>query len=136
MKRFAACLLLVACSLRSSLAADSIVVFNEIHYHPVTNEIANEWVELHNQMAIDIDLSAWSLTGSIGFTFAEGTIIPAGGYLVIASDPPTLRSNAAIAITNVVGPFTGQLNNSSGKIRLRDRNDIIMYDIAYRDGGN
>src|SRR6267378_4391261 len=81
MKRFAACLLLVACSLRSSLAADSIVVFNEIHYHPATNEAANEWVELHNQMAVDIDLSAWSIQGGIGYTFPENTIIPAGGNL-------------------------------------------------------
>src|SRR5438034_5662697 len=119
MKRVVTWLLLVSGGMRGALAADSIVVFNEIHYHPATNETANEWVELHNQMAIDIDLSAWLLTGSIGFTFAEGTIIPGHGYLVIASDPGTLRTNAGI--TNVVGPFTGQLNNSSGTVRLRDR---------------
>src|SRR3954465_7585347 len=90
-------------------AVDSIVVFNEIHYHPVTNETANEWIELHNQMAIDIDLSAWSLEGGIQYTFAEGTIIPGGGYLVIASNPSALR--AASGVANVVGPFTGRLNN-------------------------
>src|SRR5436309_8120092 len=104
--------LLLACAASSVFGVDSIVVFNEIHYHPVTNETANEWVELHNQMAVDIDLSAWSLTGSIGFTFVEGTIIPGGGYLVIASDPGTIRTNAGIM--NVLGPFTGRLNNSSG----------------------
>src|SRR5262245_17493780 len=33
--------------------ADSVVVFNEIMYHPLTNEPAFEWVELQNQHAVD-----------------------------------------------------------------------------------
>ena len=64
MKRFAAWLLWLLIPVSGAVAADSIVVFNEIQYHAATNEAANEWVELHNQMAIDIDLSAWSLTGA------------------------------------------------------------------------
>jgi hypothetical protein len=114
-------------------AADSVVVFNEIHYHPATNEAATEWIELHNQMAIDVDLSAWRITGSVEFTFAEGTIIPGGGYLVIASDPTALQTDTGV--TNVVGPFTDRLNNSGGTIRLRDRNDRLMDELEYRDGG-
>src|SRR5688572_32750612 len=31
--------------------ADSIVVFNEVMYHPAANEPTLEWVELHNQNA-------------------------------------------------------------------------------------
>ena len=70
MKRIPATLLLSFALACPALAADSVVVFNEVHYHPVTNEAASEWVELHNQMAIDIDLSAWELTGDIAYTFA------------------------------------------------------------------
>lgn len=117
----------------SALGADSVVVFNEIHYHPATNEAVNEWVELHNQMAIDIDLSAWFITGTIGFTFAEGTIIPGGEYLVIARDPAALQAYSGL--TNVLGPFAGRLNNSSGVLRLRDRNNRLMDELEYRDGG-
>src|SRR3989442_108782 len=133
MKRFAAWLLWLLIPVSGAVAADSIVVFNEIHYHPTTNEAANEWIELHNQMAIDVDLSTWAITGSIGFSFAEGTIIPAGGYLVIASDPAALQAGAGI--TNVLGPFTGRLNNSSGVLRLVDRNNRLMDEIEYQDGG-
>ena len=132
MKPFTASLLLLI-GLLSGRAADSIVVFNEIHYHPATNEAANEWIELHNQMAIDIDLSAWSITGNIGFIFAEGTIIPGGGYFVVASDPAALQTSTGI--TNVLGPFTGRLNNASGTVRLRDRNDRLMDEMQYQDGG-
>src|SRR5206468_10125176 len=53
--------------------------------------------------------------------------------LVIASDPAALQ--LAAGITNVLGPFSGRLNNSSGTLRLRDRNDRLMDQLEYRDGG-
>ena len=133
MKRFVPLLLVLSLPFRPALAVDSVVVFNEIHYHPVTDEALNEWVELHNQMAIDIDLSEWSLEGAVDFTFAEGTIIPGGGYLVIAANPAALQT--AKGIGNVVGPFSGRLNNGTGRLELRDRNDRLMEEIEYRDGG-
>ena len=42
--------------------ADSVVVFNEIMYHPAVNEPGLEWVELHNENSVDVDLSGWRLT--------------------------------------------------------------------------
>src|SRR5215211_7359443 len=47
---------------QNAAQADSVVVFNEIMYHPATDEPALEWVELHNQNAVDVDLSDWRLT--------------------------------------------------------------------------
>ena len=52
--------------------SDSVVVFNEIMYHPAGNESQMEWIELHNQMAVDIDLSDWSIAG--GIDFRDGAI--------------------------------------------------------------
>jgi hypothetical protein len=69
-----------------------VVVFNEIMYHPLTNESVLEWVELYNQMAVDVDMSGWSLAGSVSFTFPEETVIPAGGYLVVAASPADLMA--------------------------------------------
>ena len=133
MKRLILLLALLAFGLPSSKAVDSVVVFNEIHYHPPLDEALNEWVELHNQMAIDIDLSEWSLEGAVDFTFPEGTIIPGGGYLVIAANPTALQTQTGIR--NVVGPFSGRLNNGTGQLELRDRNDRLMDEIEYRDEG-
>src|SRR5512137_2883268 len=90
--------------------ADSTVVFNEIMYHPLTNEAAFEWVELHNQMAVDMDLSGWSLDSSVHFTFPEGSVMPGKGYLVVAVNPAALM--AATGLTNVFGPFSGRLSNN------------------------
>src|SRR6267143_695704 len=92
--------------LATRLRADSTVVFNEIMYHPSSNETQMEWVELYNQMAVDMDLSGWFLTNGMSFVFPEGTIIQGGGHLVVASSPATLT--AVTGATNVVGPFSGR----------------------------
>ena len=89
--------LLVLCSIGPLLAgSDSVVVFNEIHYHPAQAD-ESEWIELHNQMSVDIDLSRWTLTGGIEFGFPEGTIIPGQGYLLVAANPDQ--------VADALGPF-------------------------------
>ncbi len=115
------------------MAADSVVVFNEIHYHPSAADVAGEWIELHNQMTVDVDLSAWRVAGEVEFHFAEGTLIPGRGYLVVASDAVALR--AATGVGNVVGPWQGRLSNAAGRLELRDRNDRLMDGVDYRDSG-
>jgi len=112
--------------------ADSTVVFNEIHYHPTDPEARLEWVELHNQMAVNMDLSGWSLSGGIDYRFAEGTVLPGGAQLVVAADPSALRS---LGITNVVGPFEGRLSNSGERVELRNNNHRRMDVIAYGTDG-
>ena len=61
-------------------AIDSTTVINEVMYHPALPGGA-EWIELHNQMAVNMDLSEWQMTGGVNFTFPAGTVIKAGGYL-------------------------------------------------------
>jgi hypothetical protein len=77
-----AVVLVAACA--CGLHADSVVSFNEIMYHPPLNEAASEWLELRNQMSVDIDLSGWVLTGGVNYVFAEGTIAAGRGYVVVA----------------------------------------------------
>jgi hypothetical protein len=33
-------------------------------------------------MALDMDLSGWSIEGGVSFTFPEGSVVPAGAYVV------------------------------------------------------
>ncbi len=109
--------------------ADSVVVFNEVMYHPVVNEPELEWVELHNQNAVDVDLSGWRLSDGVDYVFPNGTIIKGRGYLAIAISPATLT--VASGATNVVGPFTGRLSNSGEEIELHDNNDRLMDTVNY-----
>ena len=109
--------------------ADSVVVFNEIHYHPATNEALLEWVELQNQHTVDIDMSGWSLQGGIRFVFPEGTVVRGGGYLVVAASPETLLATDTNLL--VVGPFAGRLGNSGDHLELRNNSARLMDEVSY-----
>jgi hypothetical protein len=116
------------------LSVDSVVTFNEVMYHPATNEAALEWVELHNQMAVNVELSAWSLRGGVRYDFPEGTVIPGGGYVVIAANPPVLE--AATGFSGALGPFSNRLSNAGESLTLRNHGGRLMDRFAYRDGGD
>ena len=113
---------------------DSTVVFNEVMYHPPQNEQALEWVELHNQMAVDMDLSGWSIGGGTSFDFPEGTIIRGGGYLVVASSPADLQAQTGYAAA--LGPLVGRLDNAGERLNLRNNNGRLMDRLEYNDAGD
>ena len=116
-------------TLSSSALADSVVVFNEIMYHPTSgSEASLEWVELHNQNAVDVDLTGWSLNGGIQYVFPTGTRIKGRGYLVVASNPTAL---AAEGPTDALGPFNGHLGNTGERLELWEGNNRVMDSVKY-----
>ncbi|MFV2069934.1 MAG: lamin tail domain-containing protein, partial [Pirellulales bacterium] len=120
-------------SLEPRLALDSTVVFSEVMYNPAGADGTREWLELHNQMAVNMDISGWQLDGGVTFSFAEGTIVPGGGYLVIAADPAALE--ASTGLTDVMGPFLGRLSNGGERLELLNNNDRVMNRLDYGDDG-
>jgi len=111
--------------------ADSVLVFNEIMYHPATNEAALDWIELHNQLAVNLDVSEWGLQRGVDYSFPVGTVVEAGEYLVIASSPETLETVAGIS--NVYGPFSGRLSNGGETLELINNTDRVMDSVKYGD---
>ncbi|MEX0641925.1 MAG: lamin tail domain-containing protein, partial [Pirellulales bacterium] len=111
--------------LEPRVVLDSTVTFNEIMYHPANDDPGLEWVELHNQLAVNMDLSGWQIRGGVDYDFAPGTILPGGGFLVVAANPANVAGS--------LGPFTGRLDNGSDELRLRDKNDRIMDLVDYQD---
>ena len=115
-----AALLAAITSISSVSARDSVVVFNEVNYHPQGDDTSVEYVEVYNQLAVDVDLSNWRIDGDIAFDFPEGTVIGGREYLVIAKDPGALE--AATGIDSALGPFSGFLSNSGNPIVLYKNN--------------
>ena len=115
------------------LRADSTVVFNEIMYHPAASEAQLEWFELHNQMAVDMDISDWFLSAGVFYRFPEGTIVPGGGYLVVAISPGALEQSTGYP--GALGPYVGRLDNSGERLELSNNNGRVMDRLRYRVGG-
>lgn len=109
---------------------DTVVVINEIQYHPPTAGEEGEWLELHNQQGVNVDISGWRLSGAVDFTFPAATIIQGGGFLVVARNP------ALSGVPGAMGPWTGALDNRGETLRLRDNNDRIMDEVTYGDKGD
>jgi len=116
------------------LLADAVIVFNEVMYHPATNEMKLEWVELHNQLAVDVDISDWTITGGINYTFPSNSIISGRGYVVIAISPADLA--ASTGLNNIRGPFTGRLGNNGDTLRLRNNSQRILDEVTYGAGAD
>ncbi len=124
-------LVLLACLLapvRALPPNDAVIAFNEIHYNPPGTGDAGEWIELFNMMSVNVDLSDWRIAGGVDYAFAAGTVIPAGGYLVVAKTPGS--------IAGALGPFTGTLSNSSATLRLLDNSGRAMDEVTYADHGD
>ena len=100
---------------RAMASADSVVVFNEVQYHPAAEGV--EWIELRNLMGVRVDLSGWKLAGGIELLFEEGTVMDSHGLLLVAADP----QHADLKGQNVhPRAFTGRLNNGGESIRLEN----------------
>lgn len=134
-----ACLALAAIGLAGGAehftqAAPTDIVINEILYHPDAANLGDEFLELYNRGTTPVDVSGWVLTTAVNFTFPAGTVMPAGSFLVVARDAAAARS--FYHITNVVGSYTGKLDNAGETINLWDNGtpraliDTVAYDDA------
>lgn len=116
-----------------AFAADSVVVFNEIQYHPADESIQTEWIEFRNLMGVDVDLSRWSISDGVELIFPEGTIISGHGILVVAANPNAKEIAGSSVLST---PFVGRLNNNGETLTLRNNNDRIMDRVSYKDSGD
>ncbi|MFT5409051.1 MAG: hypothetical protein ACI9NC_001772, partial [Verrucomicrobiales bacterium] len=112
--------------------ADSILVFNELHYNPADDLADTEWIEFHNLNGVNVDVSGWRLRGGVDFDFPEGTVVDGHGFLLVAANP----ANAKLAGKGALGPFVGSLNNGGEIVRIENRDGRTMNSLSYGDSGD
>lgn len=128
------------------------VVLHELYYHPITEDEDQEFVELFNRSGESVDLTGWRLRGGISFNFPSGTLLPPGGYLVVARNAALLRSiHTNLPANLILGDYSGRLSNRRDVVRLQMPDDLIstnqagvvvtnkiyitIDEVDYRDGG-
>ncbi len=119
------------------------IVINEIMYHPLSGYEDEQYIELFNRGDTAVDVGYWRLTDGVEFMIPGGTVIPAGGYLVIAADSEKLCARyPQLDASNTVGNFSGRLSFSGERLVLsRPDNpglpfqDFVLVDeVTYSDG--
>jgi hypothetical protein len=129
---FPALFLAFACA-----SAPGQVLINEIMYHPlpaVPEDPAKEWLELYNAGTNAVDLTGWRFSKGVGFTFTN-TVLPAGGYLVVAANRAAFATNYP-GVTNVVGDWTGKLRDSADTVELADALGQTVNRVSYANEGD
>jgi hypothetical protein len=126
------------------------IVINEIMYHHATWDERYEYIELYNRGTETVLLAGWAFTDGISYTFEAGTEIAPGSYIVVAKDPNFIAGvyNNLTVGSNLVGPYTGSLDDHSDHIRLsypyKDVDslsgnvEVLMItadEVTYYDGG-
>ena len=118
----------------SDLPQDHVLI-NEIMFHPAVPNAS--FIELFNTSATStFDLSNWRLDGA-DFSFAPGTLIAAGDFVLIAKDRATFATTYGNSIP-LAGEFNGQLRNGGETLRLVKpgaipAEDVVIDEVTYSD---
>lgn len=122
-------------------SADTGILIHEIMYHPGHNEltfepepVALEYIELYNAGTTAVNLGGWRLVDGVDFQMPADTFIGANDTFVIAADAARF-AQAYPAVANVVGGWTGKLNNQGETITLVNAIGTVIDTVAYSDEG-
>jgi Lamin Tail Domain/Bacterial Ig domain/Secretion system C-terminal sorting domain len=110
-------------------AIKSQVVITEIMYNPPNPGTDTlEYIELYNNSNATVDLSGWTFSKGVTLTFAQGTSLPAKGYIVACFNPAYLEARFQGVAT---AAYTGGLSNGGEAIELKDASGNIIDDVTY-----
>ena len=106
------------------------VVINEIAWMGTVESTDNEWIELYNNSAADIELTGCTLAALDGTPTINlaGTISAGGYFLLERTDDDTVSSITADQI------YTGAMGNSGEQLELKDSGGVIIDTINQGSG--
>ncbi|UCE58163.1 MAG: DNRLRE domain-containing protein [Phycisphaerales bacterium] len=121
------------------------IVINEIHYHPADTAVGVgedpedlQFLELYNGDASTADLSDWSISDGVDFTFPEGTTLDPGAYLLVVKDAVFLQATiGTIPVgVQVLQWVDGNLRNSGERLAISDSLGNVIDEVTFDDGGS
>ncbi len=120
------------------------LVINEIHYHPFGSdsdrpigddgEVA-EFLELRNPSSSALDVGGWRLSEGVEYEFPPQSVIPPGGFVVLARDPESLRDSFELPPDVVVAKYEGRLSNRGERLTVVDASGDVVESLRYDDSG-
>ncbi len=111
------------------------VIINEINYHSAGTFDPGDWIELHNPGSTVMDIENWIFKDSDNnhaFSIPPGTVIPAGGYLVLCENLDAFQ--ALFPEVDAVIGNTGFGFSGGGELLRLFTADGVLYDsLVYDD---
>ncbi|HMC28578.1 MAG TPA: lamin tail domain-containing protein, partial [Verrucomicrobiae bacterium] len=118
----------IASSLPASQPSNVVIQVRSVDYSPISGNQAQEYIELFNANNFAVDISGWTISSAVDYTFRGGVVIPANTSLYVAQDVKSWRAR-----TN--GPTGGQglfvQGNYKGQLSARGET-VILTDTTGR----
>jgi PKD repeat protein len=122
----------VICDLTVAATPDtthSNLVITEIYYNPPETGIDSlEFIEIYNNGSNPVNLSGYTLSSAVTFTFPAVNINP-GQYKVVAYNPTAMLHTFGINSLQ----WTGGLNNDGELILLKNSSGLTIDSVFYDD---
>ena len=114
----------------AALAAN--VVINEIMYFPASGNLHESYLELYNADTVPADLSGWTFTKGLQFSFPTNTLLAPGAYLVVAAD----ASAFAAKYPGVTNFLAGWVPPMGAHVILADGAGNVVSEVHYSNDGD
>jgi hypothetical protein len=115
---------------------NAVVRIAAVEYNPSTANQAEEYIRFQNTNSYAVDMSFWSVTGAISYTFKGGTVIPANGSLYLSPNVVAFRARATAPRGGqgifVQGNYDGQLSARGETLYLVDRRGRVVNTNVYQ----
>ena len=119
-------------------AGQAVVValrFGANEYNPASGNQDEEYFQVNNPLATPVDISGWSVSGGVDFTFKPGTVLPAGGTVHVAKNVSAFRARSVSPKRGeghfVQGNYAGQLSARGEALQLRDAAGLLVTATNY-----
>jgi hypothetical protein len=103
---------------------NTVITFGALEFSPANGNQAQEYLELRNTNSYAVDISGWTLSGGINYTFRGGVVIPAGANLYVSPDVKAFRARSLSPRSGqgrfVQGNYEGQLSARGETLVLTD----------------
>jgi hypothetical protein len=121
--------------LPASQPSNAVVLIGAIEFNPSNANQAQEYIQLRNTNNYAVDMSFWSITGAVTYTFRGGTVIPANNQLFVSPDVVQFRGRTTTPRGGqgnfVQGNYKGQLSARGESLYLVDRKGRSVYTTNY-----
>ena len=120
------------------------LVISELNYHPAPPTAAEisadptlndddfEWIELRNIGSSPIDLSGITFVKGIEFKAPLGTVLAAGGYVIIVENQSAFELRYGTGLP-VMGTYSNKFNNDGESVHLHDLAGNPIADFVFND---
>ena len=110
--------------------ANPDITITAVEYNPASGNQEEEYIRISNAENTEIDISGWTLTGGVEFTFPPGTVIERNGDMYVCPDTKAFMDRATSPRGGefhlVVGPYSGHISNFGETLTLNDENAALV----------